>query len=111
MAARIAYTIGIFVLGFYALVFVGFQLRELVSLFEGMSLQLPLATRLLIMLGKNVFIFLPVGALVVVVPTLLGWLRSGARWLAGAQFCLFLLVGTIVMGALLPMLLLVANLQ
>lgn len=111
MTARIAYLTGIFALTLYGLVLVAFQLRGMVALFEGLSLALPLPTRVLIMLSLNPFVFLPLAAFAVVVPTLLAWLQPGARWLGVVQLLVSVVVSAAVVCSLLPFISLLAALR
>lgn len=110
MLTRSLYAASTLLTGLYCLFFITFGLREFIMLFEGMSLQLPLPTRILIGLSRSKLIFTGGFGGVLAALIVVGWTRSGTTAFAVLQALVFFFACLIVLACVLPMLQLVGNL-
>ncbi len=85
-------------------------LDEFVRMFEGMSLQLPFATRVLLALGRLGGMFVSGVVLVVVALSALAWRRPGTVALELLQALLFFFACFVLMGIYQPLLQILENL-
>lgn len=109
--AKGLYALSILLLGGFCLFLIAFGLREFVMLFEGMSLQLPLLTRILIAVSKGQLAFVGVLGSALLALTALAWSREGTAALAALQFLVFGACSLVVLAGVLPMVQLMGNLQ